>query len=51
MNNTTHRDVVLASHIAVNVINALVRKLEKRLHLGCSDFVCRFDSYLGYYEK
>ena len=22
MNNTTHRDVVLANHIAVNVINA-----------------------------
>ena len=31
-----------------SVFNALVRKLEKRPHLGCGDFVCRFDSDLGH---
>ena len=36
MNNTTHRDVVLASHIAVNVINALLVELVDTLELGSS---------------
>lgn len=33
--NTTHRDAVLANHIAVNVINAPMGELADPPHLGC----------------